>query len=88
MVSRSALAADTFDDCGGQERHKNFVMAGDGVASGFVAARCGGGTADHILQRAIVLEEIEIGGGDRVERSAEIAGDADSFQKNLGEDDG
>jgi hypothetical protein len=89
-----------FDESSGEERHENFVMAGERVAAGVFGLAadffggvifCGGirgGAADDVLQWAIVLEEIEIGGGDGTERSAEIARDGDGFEKNFRENDG
>ena len=81
-----------FNKRGGKKRQKDFVMAGDGVAAGFfrfgfaVCFGCaGGGPLDDVLQRAIVLEKIEIRGSDGAQRRAEIARDGDGFQKNLGQ---
>src|SRR5437773_1496796 len=67
------------------------MMAGDGVPSGFVAvfARCGGGRALHyILQRSIVLHEIEIRSCDGAKGYTKIANNRDCFQENLGKHDG
>src|ERR1700756_1598594 len=63
-------------------------MAGDGVAVRLLslAATPGScGTPDYILQRTVVLNKVEVGGGDRAKRKAEIAYNGDSFQENLGE---
>src|SRR5260370_37560151 len=63
-------------------------MAGDGVAVRLLslAATPGScGTPDYILHRAVVLNKVEVGGGDRAKRKAEIAHNGDSFQENLGE---
>ena len=84
-----------FDKSGSEQRQKNFVMAGNGVTARFFgfgfaifAGRAGGGALDDVLQRAIVLEEIEIGRGDGTKRRAEIADHGDGFEKNLGQNDG
>ena len=69
-------------------------MASEGVAArlfgffgGGVFAGCGGRwTPDDVLQRAVMLQKIEIGGGDRAQRRAEIARDGDGLQKNLRQD--
>lgn len=70
-------------------------MAGDGVAAGFLGfgfvtltGRGGGGALDDVLQRTIVLEEIEIRRGNGAQGSSKIADHGDGFEKNLGEDDG
>src|SRR5260370_33525228 len=63
-------------------------MAGDGVAVRLLslAATPGScGTPDYILHRAVVLNKVEVGGGDRAKRKAEISHNGDSFQENLGE---
>src|ERR1700681_4267924 len=52
----------------GNQRQKNFVVHRDGVPSRFGAARArrgGGGALDYVLQRPVMLDEIEIGGRDR-----------------------
>src|SRR6185295_12196417 len=57
-------------ECRGYQRQQDFMMAGDGVPSRFATllARCGGGRALHyILQRSVVLHEIEIRSRDRAE---------------------
>src|SRR6266436_4568415 len=62
-------------------------MAGDGVAVRLLslAATPGScGTPDYILQRTVVLNKVEVGGGDRAKRKAEIAHNGDGFQENHG----
>src|SRR5690348_10459034 len=80
-----------FDERGGEQRQENFVMAGDGVASGsFGGVRIFGGrrgALDDILQRAIVLEKIEIGRRDGTKRSAQIANNSDSLEEDFRQDD-
>src|SRR4029077_6930524 len=76
---------------GGYQGQKQFVMAGDGVAArllSFAAMRGSCGAPYYILQRAIVLNKVEVGGSDGPQRNAEIAHYGDGFQKNLGEQDG
>ena len=63
-------------------------MAGDGVAVRFrSAASVGwrGGALHYILQRAVVLDKVEVRSGNRAEWNAEIAHDGNRFQKNLGQ---
>ena len=67
------------------------MVARDGVAVrllSFAAMRGSSGTPDYILQRTVVLNKVEVGGGDGAKRDAEIAHYGDSFQKNLGEQNG
>ena len=66
-------------------------MAGNGIAVrllSFAATRGSSWTLNYILQWAVVLNKVEVGGGDGTKRDAEIAHYGDSFQKNLGEQDG
>ena len=66
-------------------------MAGDRIAArrlSFAAMRGSGGTLNYILQRTVVLNKVEVGGGDRTKRDAEIAHYGDGFQKNLWEQNG
>jgi hypothetical protein len=65
-------------------------MASDGVAArllSFAAMRGSSGTLDYILQRTVVLNKVEVGGGYGAERNAKIANYGDGFQKDLGEQD-
>src|SRR5277367_2567184 len=66
-------------------------MARDGVAARFrfaaTAIGCGG-TLHYILQRAIVLDKVEVCGGDWLQRHTEIADNAHGFQKNFGKKHG
>jgi len=67
------------------------VVAGDGVAVRFrsAAASTGrGGTLHYILQRTVVLNKVEVRGGNGAERDAEIANERDGFEKNFGKQDG
>src|SRR6266404_5869478 len=71
----------------GYQRKEQFVMASDGIAPrplSFAAMRGSGGTLNYILQRTVVLNKVEVGGGDRAKRNAEIAHNGDGFQENLG----
>src|SRR5258708_23364815 len=75
----------------GYQRKEQFVMASDGIAPrplSFAAMRGSGGTLNYILQRTVVLNKVEVGGGDGAKRNAEIAHYGDGFQKNLGEQNG
>src|SRR5690348_3049757 len=80
-----------FDERGGEEWQEYFVMARNGVASGFFGGvRIFGGrrgALDDVLQRAVMLEKIEIGGRDGTKRNAQIANDSDSLEKNFRQDD-
>src|SRR3979411_352201 len=63
-------------------------MAGGGEAArllSFAALRRSSWTPNYILQRTVVLNKVEVGGGDGTKRDAEIAHYGDSFQKNLWE---
>ncbi|MCU1241025.1 MAG: hypothetical protein JWO71_1751 [Candidatus Acidoferrum typicum] len=62
------------------------MMASDGVAARLLslAATIGScGAPYYILQRTVVLNKVEVGGGDWAKRKAEVAHDGDGFQKNL-----
>src|SRR6202521_3443849 len=76
---------------GGNERQEQLVVAGDGVAVRFRAATAAGGRGGalhYILQRTVVLDKVEVRGGDGTERDAEISNDRDGFEKNFGQKDG
>ena len=63
-------------------------MAGDSVAArllSFAATRGSCGTPYYILQRAVVLNKVEVGRGDGAKRKAEIAHNGYGFQENLWE---
>src|SRR5271156_692720 len=78
------LSAIGFNQRRCKQRHEDFVMAGDGDSLRAGAARAAGcRTFYHILHRAIVLDEIEIGCSDGHERRAEIAGHRHGLQENL-----
>src|ERR1700690_4086596 len=58
-----------FDQCGCEQGHHDFVMASDGDSFRVRIARAAGrGALHHILHRAIVLDKVEICGGDGHER--------------------
>src|ERR1700722_11146643 len=66
-------------------------MAGDGVAARFLFAASAfgcGGTLHYILQRTIVLDKVEVRGGDWLQGHTEIAHDANGFQENFGKKHG
>ncbi len=83
-----------FDKSRSEQGHHDFVMAGERVAGGFFrvakigGGRIGRGALDDVLQRTVMLQEIEIRGGDGAKRRAEIARDGDSLQKDFGQNDG
>src|ERR1044071_2101126 len=69
---------------GGEKRDSQFVMPGEGVA---VTGAIRYGAADDVCQRAIGLNEIEIGGRDVCQCVSEIAYQRDGFEKNFGKHD-
>src|SRR5260370_28774854 len=76
---------------GRYQRHEQLMMAGDGVAVRIrtaAAAAGSGGTLHYILQRTVVLNKVEVRGGNRAKRDAEIATDGDRFEKDFGQQDG
>src|ERR1700686_3442319 len=76
---------------GGNERQEQLVVAGDSVAVRFRAAAAAGGRGGalhYILQRTVVLDKVEVRGGNGAERDLEIANDGNGFQKNFGQKDG
>src|ERR1700674_1034632 len=76
---------------GGDERHEQLVVSGDGVAvrsQSTPAGAWGGGTLHYILQRTVVLNKVEVRSGNRAERDAEIADDGNGFEENFGQEDG
>src|SRR5258707_3737575 len=76
---------------GGNERQEQLVVAGDGVAVEFraVAAASGRcGALHYILQRTVVLDKVEVCGGNGADRDAEIAYDGNGFEKNFWQKDG
>ena len=67
------------------------MVAGDGVAArlfSFAAMRETSGAPHYILQRTVVLNKVEVGGGDGAKRNAEVAHDRHGFQENLWEQNG
>src|SRR5256712_8438269 len=67
------------------------MMAGDGVAgrTRTAAAAAGSGrTLHYILQRTVVLNKVEVRGGNRAKRNAEIADHGDGFEKNFRQQNG
>src|SRR6266404_168293 len=76
---------------GGDERQKQFMVSRNGKAAGniCVLAGCGGRWALHyILQRTVVLNEIEVCRGDWPQWHAEISNDGDGFQENFRQEHG
>src|SRR3954469_432685 len=69
------------DQLGGEQGNGQLVMAGDRIAT---TCSTGGRTANHIGERAVGLNEIEVGGGDVVEWMSEIANQRHTLQKNFG----
>ena len=61
------------------------MVAGESVAA---AACVGVGAFDDVDSGAVVLEEVEVDGGEIAERVAEVANDANGFEKDFGHDDG
>ena len=61
------------------------MMAGERVAA---AAGVGVGPFDDVDRGTVVLEKIEVDGGEVAEGIAEIADDADGFKEDFGHDDG
>src|SRR5271155_2087698 len=66
-------------------------MARDGVAARFrfaaTAIGCGG-TLHYILQRTVVLDKVEVCGGDWLQGHTQIAGHAHGFEENFGKKHG
>src|SRR6266566_3012601 len=68
------------------ERQQQLVVAGDGKAArlrSFVAAGGSGGTLHYILQRAVVLNKVEVRRRNGTERYAQVAHHRNGLQKNL-----
>ena len=61
------------------------MVAGQRIA---VASSLGVGPFDYVYARPVLLEEIQIHGGEVTEFVAEIPDSRDGFQKNLRHDDG
>src|SRR5256884_7261988 len=71
---------------GGNERQEQLVVAGDGVAVRFRAAAAAGGRGralHYILQRTVMLDKVEVCGGNGADRDAQIANDGNGFEKNF-----
>src|SRR5260370_40866798 len=84
----SRPAADQGSGYQGQEQ---FVMAGGGIAArllSLAAVRGSCGAPHYILQRTIVLNKVEVGGGDGAKRNAKVAYDGHGLQENLWEQNG
>src|SRR5260370_13181795 len=65
-------------------------MAGDGIAArllSLASVRGSCGAPHYILQRTIVLNKVEVVGGDGAKRNAKVAHDGHGFQENLWEQD-
>src|SRR5215813_4790747 len=66
------------DDTSREQRNHQLVMPGDAVA----APHAAGHRAPHdVRQGAVVLDEVEVGGGEVLKRMAEVANDGHGFQK-------
>src|SRR5207245_8029698 len=88
--SKTHLFRPTRGQRGGDERQKQLVVAGDGVAVRFgtAAAAGSGGTLHYILQRTVVLNKVEVRSGNRAQRDAQVANDGNGFEKNFRQEDG
>src|SRR6266851_3044134 len=86
--SSAALLGPASGQRGGDERQEQLVVTGDGVAvrcRSAAAVGWRGGALHYILHRTVVLDKVEIRGGNRAKRNAKIAHDRNSLQKNLGQ---
>ncbi len=72
------------DEGGGEQGDHDLVMAGDGIA---VAAGAGVGPLDDVEFRAVVLQEIEIRGGEIRERISQIADHGNGLQEDFRQQD-
>src|SRR5207244_13306414 len=75
----------------GDERQGQLVVAGNSVdvrCRSAAGVRGRGWTLHYNLQRTVVLNKVEVRGGDGAERDAEIADDGNGFEKNFGKKDG
>src|SRR5713226_1003678 len=91
MVFLGPFLRPTGGQRGGDERQKQLVMAGDGVAARFLSAaatRGGGGTLHYILQRTVVLDKVKVRSGNGAEGYAEIADDRNGFEEDFGQENG
>jgi len=91
IVSRARFPWPASGQRSGDERQEQLVVAGNSVAVRFrsaAAVRGRGWTLHYILQRTVVLNKVEVRGGNGTERDAEIADDGNGFEKNFGEQDG
>src|SRR5712691_4960859 len=91
MVFLRPFLRPTGGQRGGDERQKQLVVAGDGVAARFrsAAATLGGGGALHyILHRTVVLDKVKVRSGNGAEGDAEIADDRDGFEEDFGQENG
>ena len=67
------------------------MMAGYGVTArllSFAATVGSCGAPNYILQRTVMLNKVEVRGGNRAKRKAEVTHYRDCFQKNLGQQNG
>src|SRR5258708_25284627 len=88
MVFLRPFLGPTGGQRGGNERQKQLVMAGDGVAARFrfAAATLGGGGALHyILHRTVVLDKVKVRRSNGAGGHAEIANDRNGFEENFGQ---
>lgn len=79
-------ARPTGNQASGNERQKQFVVAGDCIAMRIIAAAgifASRRTLHYILQRAVVLNKVEVGRSDRAQSDAKIANDRNGLQKHF-----
>src|SRR5258707_2932372 len=91
MVFLGPFLRPTGGQRGGNERQKQLVMAGYGVAARFrsaAAALGSGGALHYILHRTVVLDKVEVRSSNGAEGHAEIADDRNGFEENFGQENG
>src|SRR5450631_3749374 len=84
IVFLSMGLSDPVQNSRSQERDHDLVVAGDRKA----AAVAGSGTLDHVLQGAVVLGHVEIGGGEGIHVEAHVLGDGKRLEEYLRHDHG
>src|SRR5258708_859192 len=76
LFSKAAFLGPAGGQRRGDQRQEQLMVAGDGVAVRFrstAAVRGRSGTLHYILQRTVVLDKVEVRGGNRAKRDTEIA---------------
>src|SRR5262249_10917735 len=68
------------EDTSREQRNHQLVMPGDGKPAPRAARHR---TPHDVRHRSVMLDEVEIGGGETLKRMAEIANDGHSFQKDF-----